>query len=583
MPRKKYCLVILLGACLSGISAISADYADLRSDIELNTTVPEAITLSDTEQKKADALTAFALGIISVKPEKTIELLLEALRKDPSAELPLRLMLNQINSNAQIGKITNDLATIASANPDALRLSLAAVLLLKGQNNPRAEELANKTLECYRGKNNLSASDQKAIASLAGALASIYALNEKNFARGDRLLEKYLDDESYRGSYYLLESAVLFYHKAAKSADDSPFLWFWRSDKERYLQLKQACLDKIKANFANPAEHEIFASIAGMYEMLEMPDEVERLLLARIVSEPANPVIFTALAGYYQKNKQYAKAMLWWRAARNRFKLKDDSLMAYADAAFYARYFNEASSAYQRYLTANPKQNVARLMLGLVYIELGQYEWASRSLSPLPDSFMCLKLRGIAEDRQGNYKAALALLQQAEIAAEKTSEPTDAMFYLYIMMLTEKTKQKDLTLQYAELVIKKFSTKEPMVANAIGYTYADLNVKLEYAETLIRYAIDKEPDKGEYYDSLAWVLYRRGNYAEALRNIKIALEKQGKYPNAVIAEHAGDIQYAAGNIAEAVKYWRMSLLIYSHEVNHQNIEIKLNKALKEHQ
>jgi tetratricopeptide (TPR) repeat protein len=122
-----------------------------------------------------------------------------------------------------------------------------------------------------------------------------------------------------------------------------------------------------------------------------------------------------------------------------------------------------------------------------------------------------------------------------------------------------------------------------MVANAIGYTYADLNVKLEYAETLIRYAIDKEPDKGEYYDSLAWVLYRRGNYAEALRNIKIALEKQGKYPNAVIAEHAGDIQYAAGNIAEAVKYWRMSLLIYSHEVNHQNIETKLNKALKEHQ
>ncbi len=577
MTRKRYYLGVMLVAWLYGLSGLSAD---LRCDLEPDTSVADLVQLSASEQQKADALTAFAMGLISVKPDAIIDYLLEALRKDPSAELPLRLLLNQINTPAQAGKVTTGLATIAGNHPAALRVNLAAVLLLKGQNNILAEELGQKTLHACREQKNLSSSEQKAVANLAGALASIYASDKKFFPRGDNLLEDYLSEEAYRNNYYLLEAAVLFYNTAAKNADDSKFLWFWSSDKEKYSRLKQLYLEKIKTNFANPAEREIFASIAGMYEMLEMPEEVERLLLNRMITEPDNPSLFTALAAYYYKSKQYTKSMLWWRTARNKFPLKDDSLLAYADAAFYARFFRESINAYQSYIDKNPKQNVVKLMQGLALIESGDYEWAARLMRTLPDSFMSLKLRGLAEDRMGNHKEALALMQQAEIAAQQTSpESLDAMFYLYLMMLTEKNKLPELTIQYAELVAKKFSMQDPVIANAIGYTYADLNVNLAQAEKLIRYAVNKEPDKAEYYDSLAWVLYRQKNFTEAARYINIAIERQEKIPNAVIAEHAGDIFYATGNVDGAIKYWKLALIVYSREINRQSIEDKLKKAL----
>ena len=52
--------------------------------------------------------------------------------------------------------------------------------------------------------------------------------------------------------------------------------------------------------------------------------------------------------------------------------------------------------------------------------------------------------------------------------------------------------------------------------NFIGYTWAEAGVRLEDAERYIRRAVLLRPDAGGILDSLAWVLYRRGAFAEAL-------------------------------------------------------------------
>ncbi len=57
-----------------------------------------------------------------------------------------------------------------------------------------------------------------------------------------------------------------------------------------------------------------------------------------------------------------------------------------------------------------------------------------------------------------------------------------------------------------------------------------------------------------------------------------SIEKQGKLPNAIIADHAGDINFALGNTDEAVKYWKTALQTYSRETDVPKIEEKLKKA-----
>ena len=56
---------------------------------------------------------------------------------------------------------------------------------------------------------------------------------------------------------------------------------------------------------------------------------------------------------------------------------------------------------------------------------------------------------------------------------------------------------------------------DPRNANALnylGYTYAEMGVKLDEAEALIRRALEIEPNDGFYVDSLGWVYYQRGDY-----------------------------------------------------------------------
>jgi tetratricopeptide (TPR) repeat protein len=149
-----------------------------------------------------------------------------------------------------------------------------------------------------------------------------------------------------------------------------------------------------------------------------------------------------------------------------------------------------------------------------------------------------------------------------------------------MIVLAEKNNKPDMVVKYAAIIEKKFTLQEPMLANAVGFTYADMNIKLDEAEKLIRYALEKEPDKAEYYDSLAWVLFRKGKLKEALSNINISISKQKMLINGVIADHAGDINFALGNTEEAVKYWKSALQIYSRETSITVIEEKLKKAEK---
>jgi tetratricopeptide (TPR) repeat protein len=103
---------------------------------------------------------------------------------------------------------------------------------------------------------------------------------------------------------------------------------------------------------------------------------------------------------------------------------------------------------------------------------------------------------------------------------------------------------------------------DPGINNDLGYLYADQGKNLEKAEKMILKAVRAEPENAAYLDSLAWVLYKRGKFQEALTQMEKSLEKSLAKQNALDAtlwDHLGDIQNGLKNTEKAVEAWKKAL------------------------
>jgi tetratricopeptide (TPR) repeat protein len=89
--------------------------------------------------------------------------------------------------------------------------------------------------------------------------------------------------------------------------------------------------------------------------------------------------------------------------------------------------------------------------------------------------------------------------------------------------------------------------------NALGYSFADRNVRLPEARTLIKKALELSPGEPSIIDSLGWVEYRLGNNEEAVRLLRDAYKGQ---PDAEVAAHLGEVLWVSGKTDEARTVWR---------------------------
>ena len=80
--------------------------------------------------------------------------------------------------------------------------------------------------------------------------------------------------------------------------------------------------------------------------------------------------------------------------------------------------------------------------------------------------------------------------------------------------------------------------------NYLGYTWAEMGIQLDEAETLIQRALKIEPNDGFYIDSLGWVYYQKGDYVKAVEQLERAVEITVDDPT--IIEHLGDAYEKAG-------------------------------------
>ena len=98
--------------------------------------------------------------------------------------------------------------------------------------------------------------------------------------------------------------------------------------------------------------------------------------------------------------------------------------------------------------------------------------------------------------------------------------------------------------------------EDAVVQNALGYTLADRGQSLDEAAALVGAALAQTPDSAAVLDSMGWVRFRQGRFAEALEYLVRARDLGD---DAEIDLHLGEVQWALGNRDEARKSWQDAL------------------------
>jgi tetratricopeptide (TPR) repeat protein len=143
-----------------------------------------------------------------------------------------------------------------------------------------------------------------------------------------------------------------------------------------------------------------------------------------------------------------------------------------------------------------------------------------------------------------------------EVLGKALKEEPEQPELLYDYALTaEKLERFDVL----ESNLRKLIQVRPDHAhayNALGYSFADRNMRLPEARKLVEKALELSPEDYFIIDSLGWVQYREGNLKAAVDTLRRAYAGR---PDAEIGAHLGEVLWVSGRRDEADKVWQESL------------------------
>jgi tetratricopeptide (TPR) repeat protein len=309
-----------------------------------------------------------------------------------------------------------------------------------------------------------------------------------------------------------------------------------------------------------------------------------RLSYARaLISQQQNPLALAQLQKLNQENPELAPAWLFSglllsdlgqaepasQALRQFVKLATSSEDQELQDGLSEAYFALAQIAQQQGQWAQAEAWLAKLpaqtdpiKLGIrranLLVEQGQLKQARQLLMDIPtqtpaQSRQKLLALALFLREHKEYQAAFDLLTQA------LKNGTDYELQSELALTAEKLNQFEvMETLLREMMAAKPNDAQPL--NALGFSLADRNLRLNEAQQLIEKAVALAPNDPFIRDSLAWVYYRLGNRVQALILLESAYKAR---PDAEIAAHWGEVLWVGGETQQAQAIWREGLLLKS--------------------
>ena len=196
------------------------------------------------------------------------------------------------------------------------------------------------------------------------------------------------------------------------------------------------------------------------------------------------------------------------------------------------------------------QQRVARLKADQSGIEAGLTHLDEFARSQPPFGPDVVQSKAGLLSAKGDEKQALRVLDDGLTRYPDVVDVRMARVFLYERTDRQEAAVKELRAMLAE------RPGDATLQNALGYTLADHDTRLDEAQSLIAAALVQTPDNAAVLDSMGWVLYRQGKPAEAVKYLEKA-QRLGSDPELDL--HLGEAQWAAGDQAAARKTWQAGL------------------------
>lgn len=125
------------------------------------------------------------------------------------------------------------------------------------------------------------------------------------------------------------------------------------------------------------------------------------------------------------------------------------------------------------------------------------------------------------------------------------------LLYARAMLYIQRNQKAE-----AERDLRSILQLEPnniVALNSLGYMLTDDSQRYNEAEDLLTKAHNLKPDDPVIIDSLGWLHYRQGKYAEAIRELRQAYTS---YQEPAVAAHLGEVLWVTGAQEEARQIWQ---------------------------
>lgn len=220
-------------------------------------------------------------------------------------------------------------------------------------------------------------------------------------------------------------------------------------------------------------------------------DEVLKLI--ETISHNSNDSIEVAaiLGGIYMERQDYPKAAHYLKLSLTK------------DSSNYAIWESLLISLSE---TANHKETL---------------QYATRATNLFPWATMPYYVQGLELFYQKRYAEALIPLTNCiELGFNDGYLETET--YCLMAELNFHLGNAEPFVEYYEKALK-VSPNETWIMNNYAYYSAELGTNLDRALELAKHIITKEPRNSKYHDTLAWILYKKGEHTEALKHILSAI------------------------------------------------------------
>ncbi|MCS3195155.1 tetratricopeptide repeat protein [Bacteroides thetaiotaomicron] len=237
--------------------------------------------------------------------------------------------------------------------------------------------------------------------------------------------------------------------------------------------------------------------------------------------------------------------------------------MLYAQYLLSKKMEAESVPVLEQVVDLDPTNKAARMMLIGAAVKKEDYKQIIKVCEPgieaTPDALEFYYYLAVAYNQAEKPDSVISICKRAleHTTADSKKEIVSDFYSILGDMYHTQKQMKEAYAAYDSALV--YNPSNIGALNNYAYYLSVERRDLDKAEEMSYKTVKAEPNNATYLDTYAWILFEKGNYAEARIYIDNAMKSEGGDESDVIVEHCGDIYYMTGDVDGALTYWKKAL------------------------